>query len=67
MNARYKMNEIVNNFLLAGGKFNPEMNLRQLEFTYSACGSFTKNKENIQNFKETEDWQHILSSWQTNY
>ena len=55
MNARYKMNEIVNNFLLAGGKFNPEMNLRQLEFTYSACGSFTKNKENIQNFKETEN------------
>ena len=29
------MNEIVNNLLLAGGKFMPEMHLRQLGFTYS--------------------------------
>ena len=40
-----KMNEIVNNFLLAGDKFLPEMHLKQLRFTYSACGPFTKNKE----------------------
>ena len=39
------MNEIVNKFLLAGDKFMPEMHLRQPGFTYSACGSFTKNKE----------------------
>ena len=44
---RYKMNEIVNKFLLAGDKFMPEMNLRQSGFTYSASGSFTKNKERI--------------------
>ena len=42
---RIKMNEIVNNFLLAGDKFMPEMHLRQPEFTYSACGPSTKNKE----------------------
>ena len=47
------MNEIVNTFLLAGGKFMPEMHLKQPEFTYSACGTFTKNKEGIQKFKET--------------
>ena len=28
-----------------------EMHLRQPEFTYSACGPFTKNKERIQKFK----------------
>ena len=46
------MNEIVNTFLLAGDKFMPEMHLKQPEFTYSACGSFTKNKERIEKFKE---------------
>ena len=39
-----KMNEIVNNFLLAGDKFKPEMHLKQPGFTYSASGLFTKNK-----------------------
>ena len=38
------MNNIVNNFLLAGDKFMPEMHLRQPGFTYSACGPFTKHK-----------------------
>ena len=32
-----------------------EMHLRQLGFTYSACGTFTKNKERIEKFKETGD------------
>ena len=49
------MNEIVNKFLLAGGKFMPEMHVRQPGFTYSACGLFTENKERIQTFKETGD------------
>ena len=44
---KYKMNEIVNKFLLAGDKFMPEMHLKQPGFTYSACGPFTKNKERI--------------------
>ena len=42
---RIKMNEIVNKFLLVGDKFMPEMHLKQPGFTYSACGSFTKNKQ----------------------
>ena len=46
------MNEIVNKSLLAGDKFMPEMHLKQPGFTYSACGSFTKNKERIQKFKD---------------
>ena len=41
------MNEIVNKFLLAGDKFMLEMHLKQTGFTYSACGSFTTNKERI--------------------
>ena len=32
------MSKIVNDFLLAGDKFMPEMDLKQLGFTYSACG-----------------------------
>ena len=39
-----KVNEIVNQFLLVGDKFMPEMHLKQPGFTYSACGPFTKNK-----------------------
>ena len=50
----YKMNDIINNFLLAGDKFMHEMHLRQLGFTYSACGTFTKSKERIQKFNKLE-------------
>ena len=42
-----KMNEIVNKFLLAGDKFTNKMNLKQLGFTYSASGPFTKNVKRI--------------------
>ena len=45
-----KMNEIVNKFLMAGGKFMPEMYLKEPAFTYSACGPFTKDKERIEKF-----------------
>ena len=47
------MNEIVNKLLLAGDKLMPEMHLRQPGFTYSACGTFTKNKE-YKNLKKLE-------------
>ena len=56
------MNEIVNKFLLGGDKFIPEINLKQPGFTYSACGSFTKNKERIQKFKETRDTKYIYKN-----
>ena len=59
---KYKMNEIVKNFLLAGDKFMPEMDLKQLRFTYSACGPFTKNKERIQKFKETGHTNYIYKN-----
>ena len=53
------MNKIVNKFLLAGDKFMAEMHLRQPGFTCSAYGSFTKNKERIQESKETGDTSYI--------
>ena len=56
------MNEIVNKFLLAGDKFMPEMHLKQPGFTYSACGPFTKNKEQIQKFKETGNTSYIYKN-----
>ena len=56
------MNEIVNRFLLAGDKFMPEMHLKQLGFTYSACGPFTKNKKRIQKLKETGDAGYIYKN-----
>ena len=45
------MNETVNNFLLSGDKFISGIHLRQPGFTYSACGSFTRNRERIQKSK----------------
>ena len=52
-NKMYKMNEMINKYLLAGDKFMPEMHLRQPGFTYSACGPFTKNKVRIEQFMQT--------------
>ena len=57
-----KMNEIVNNSLLAGDKFMPEMHLKQPGFNYSACGPLTKNKKRIQKFKETGDTSYIYKN-----
>ena len=48
----YKINKIVNKFLLAGDKFIPELHLKQPEFTYSACGPFTINEERIEKFMQ---------------
>ena len=56
------MNEIVNKFLLAGDEFMPEMHLKQLGFTYSACRPFTKNKERIQKFKERGGTSYIYKN-----
>ena len=53
------MNEIMNNFLLVGDKFMPEMHLKQRGFTYSACGSFTRNKERIEKFMQTGNTDFI--------
>ena len=55
----YKMNEIVNKLLLAGQKFMPELHLKQLGFTYSVCGPFTKNKERTEKFMQTGNTDFI--------
>ena len=53
---------MINKPLLAGDKVMPEMHLKQPQFTYSACGPFTKNKERIQKFKETGDLRYIYKN-----
>ena len=56
------MNEIVNDFLLAGDKSMSEIHLKQPGCTYSACRPFTKNKEKIQKLKETGDTSYIYKN-----
>ena len=56
------MNEITNNFLLAGDEFMPEMHLGQTGFKYSACEPYTKSKERIQEFKQTGDSRYIYQN-----
>ena len=53
------MNALVNKLLLARDEFLPEMHVKQLGFTYSACGPFTKSKERITKFKEAGDLRYI--------
>ena len=53
------MNTVINKFLLEGDKFMPEIHLRQPQFTYSACGPFTKHEQRIQKLKETGDTNYI--------
>ena len=65
----YKINEIVDEFLLAFSlaffsvwiliKFTPQMHLKQPGFTDGACGTFAKNIKIIQKFKETGDTKYI--------
>ena len=47
---------MVNRFLLTWDKFMPKMHL------INACGPFTKNKERIQNYKETRDSRYIFQN-----
>ena len=53
------MKKIINEFLLIGDKFMPELHLKQPGFTYSACGLLTKNHERIQKFRETGNLKHL--------
>ena len=56
------MNEIINKFLLVRDEFMPEMHLKQPDFTYSACGPFTKNKERIEKFMQTGNTDFIYKN-----
>ena len=65
MNANAKhspMGHVINKFLLLGDKFMPEIHLRQPQFTYSACGPFTKHEERIQKFKETGNTSYVYKN-----
>ena len=53
------ISDIFNKLLSVGDKFMPEMHLRQPQFVYSACGSFTRHKERIKEFKCTGNTHYI--------
>ena len=57
--ALINMNNIINKFLLAGNKFMQEMHLRQPQFVYSACDTFTRHKERIKEFTRTSNTRYI--------
>ena len=56
------MNKIINKVLLAGDKFFEELYLRQPSYTCSACGTITKHRKRIQNFKVAGDLKPIYKS-----
>ena len=56
------MNEILNKGLLAGDKFMPKIHLRQPRFTYSLCGTFTKNKRWTKKIKQKGVWRNICKN-----
>ena len=56
------MNNTINKLLLAGDKFMPEIHLRQPQFTYGACGPFTKHEQRIQKFREAGDTNYIYKN-----
>ena len=56
------MNETVNKYLLTGDKFMSETHLRQSWFIYSACGPFTRNREQLQQIKEIAVSKYIYKS-----
>ena len=53
------MNEIINKCLLVGDKFMSEMHLKQPGFTYSSCGTFTKNTEKINKLRNRRFKIHL--------
>ena len=54
------MNNIVDKCLFNGDKFMAELRLRG--FNHSACGPFTKHRESIQKFRETDDLEYIYKN-----
>ena len=52
----------MNKFLLVGEKFMPEMHLKEIGFTYSACSPFTKNKERPEKFMQTGNTDFIYKN-----
>ena len=45
-----------------------ELHLRQPEFTYSACGLFTKHRERVKKFRETANLKRVYKNeWDKSY
>ena len=55
---KFKMNKIVNRFLLTGEKFMQKLHLKQSGFSYSASVPFSKHCNRIQKFRETSNLKH---------
>ena len=53
------MNKKVNEFSLKGDRFIRELHLKQPQFTYSACGPFTKHKQRVEKFMQKGDLRNI--------
>ena len=53
------MNKTIKTFLLIGDTSMPELHLKQPDFTYLACGPFTKHCERIQKLRETDNVKHL--------
>ena len=56
------MNKINNKYLLIEDKFMPELCLKQLGFSCSACEPFTKTSERIQKFSEKGNLKHLYKN-----
>ena len=56
------MNEIVNTFLLAGGKFMPEMHLKEPGLLIALVDLLQKTKKKNQEFKETGDTNYTYKN-----
>ena len=54
-NDLFKMNKIINKFLLTGHKFMPELHLRHHGFSYSGRGP----RKRIQKLRETDNLKHL--------
>ena len=61
-NDYFKMNKIVNKFLLTGDEFMPELHLKKPGFTYRACGPLAKHRERNKKFRETGNLKHLYKN-----
>ena len=52
--SEYKMNEMINTFLLAGDKFMPQMHLRQPILRTKLADHLLKTKKEFKNFKKQQ-------------
>ena len=61
------MNNIINELLLAGDKFMPEMHLRQLQFVYSARNKIIKQSNRKPNKiwvdQGSEFYNNVFKKW----